>query len=203
MWSAPATVNIFATSFAEIGSRPLSFLSCWHERIQAKSIIRLYCLLYWSSYNISEKDRTCRAYGKWGITAVIRWDDAVLHALMRISSSIRPSFTSPHPLWMMYTSSSRTDSSMLTLKRGSKLCLRNTNIVGKRISIRMHNLRTLEVAEKHYSFLLEGLECIERMLVKLSAPLAAVKINTYTHTSSLGLRISRPYTWPSRFLNVG
>jgi len=49
------------------------------------------------------------------MTAVIRRADAVLHADIRIRSSIRLSFTSLHPDWMMNTSSSRTDSKILTL----------------------------------------------------------------------------------------
>lgn len=83
-WSHPATVNIFATSFAVMGARDLSFLSM-------------------------------RAYGKHGMTAVIRRADAVLHAEMRIRSSMRLSLTSLHPDWMMKTSSSLTDSEILML----------------------------------------------------------------------------------------
>jgi len=56
-----------------------------------------------------------RAYGKQGMTAVILRADAVLHAEMRMRSSIRLSFVSLHPVWMMKTSSSRTDSVILTL----------------------------------------------------------------------------------------
>ena len=49
------------------------------------------------------------------MTAVILRADAVLHADMRIRSSIKLSFTSSHADWMMKTSSSRTDSKILTL----------------------------------------------------------------------------------------
>ena len=38
---------------------------------------------------------SCRAYGKFGITAVIRRAEAVLQALMIMRSSIRPSLMSP------------------------------------------------------------------------------------------------------------
>jgi len=76
-WLQPAAWSIFATSFAEMGARLLSFLS-W------------------------------RAYGKLGMTAVIRRADAVLHAFTMINSSIKPSFTSPGVVrWTMKTSSSR------------------------------------------------------------------------------------------------
>lgn len=56
-----------------------------------------------------------RAYGKQGITAVILRADAVLHAEIRMRSSIKLSLTSLQPDWMMKTSSSRTDSDILTL----------------------------------------------------------------------------------------
>lgn len=59
---------------------------------------------------------SCRAYGKHGITAVILDAEAILHALIMISSSMRLSFTDPQPLWTMYTSSPRTDSPISTLK---------------------------------------------------------------------------------------
>src|SRR6266550_4225777 len=83
-WSQPATVSMFATSFAVMGARDLSFLSM-------------------------------RAYGKQGMTAVIRRADAVLQAEIRIKSSMKLSLTSLQPDWMMNTSSSRTDSEMVTL----------------------------------------------------------------------------------------
>ena len=71
-------------SFAVIGARDLSFLS-W------------------------------RAYGKLGITAVMRLADAVLQAFMMMRSSIRPSLMSPGAVdWRTKTSSSRTDSPMVT-----------------------------------------------------------------------------------------
>lgn len=57
-WSQPATVSMFATSFAVIGARDWSFLSI-------------------------------RAYGKHGMTAVMRRAEAVLHAETRIRSSMR------------------------------------------------------------------------------------------------------------------
>lgn len=38
---------------------------------------------------------SCRAYGKFGITAVMRRAEAVLHALIMIRSSMRPSLMSP------------------------------------------------------------------------------------------------------------
>lgn len=50
-----------------------------------------------------------------GMTAVILRAEAVLHAETRMRSSIRLSFASPEPLWMMKTSSSRTDSPIFTL----------------------------------------------------------------------------------------
>lgn len=56
-----------------------------------------------------------RAYGKQGITAVILRADAVLQAEMRMRSSIKLSLTSLQAVWMMKTSSSRTDSKTLTL----------------------------------------------------------------------------------------
>lgn len=55
------------------------------------------------------------AYGKQGITAVILLAEAILQAEMRIRSSIKLSLTSSQPDWMMKTSSSRTDSEILTL----------------------------------------------------------------------------------------
>lgn len=55
------------------------------------------------------------AYGKQGITAVILLAEAVLQAEMRIRSSMKLSLTSSQPDWMMKTSSSRTDSEILTL----------------------------------------------------------------------------------------
>src|ERR1700733_2785733 len=55
------------------------------------------------------------AYGKQGMTAVIRRAEAVLHAEIKIRSSMRLSFTSLHPDCMINTSSSRTDSEILTL----------------------------------------------------------------------------------------
>ena len=58
---------------------------------------------------------SCRAYGKHGITAVTRDDDAILQALIIMRSSIIMSFISPQPLWMMNTSSPRTDSPISTL----------------------------------------------------------------------------------------
>lgn len=49
------------------------------------------------------------------MTAVMRRAEAVLHALIMISSSIRPSLISPGAVvWRMKTSSSRTDSPMVT-----------------------------------------------------------------------------------------
>ena len=57
---------------------------------------------------------SCLAYGKLGITAVMRLADAVLHALIMISSSMRPSSMSPGAVdCRMKTSSSRTDSPMV------------------------------------------------------------------------------------------
>jgi len=75
---------MFAINFAEMGARDLSFLSCL-------------------------------AYGKFGITAVIRRALAVLQAFIIIRSSMSPSFTSPGAVdWIMKTSSSRTDSPIVT-----------------------------------------------------------------------------------------
>lgn len=76
---------MFAINFALIGARLLSFLSCL-------------------------------AYGKFGMTAVTRLADAVLHALIMMSSSIRWSLRSSpgRVVWRMKTSSSRTDSRMMT-----------------------------------------------------------------------------------------
>ena len=109
IWSAPLVVSWFATSFAVIGARDLSFLSCL-------------------------------AYGKLGIRAVTRCAEAILQALIIISSSIKWSFidafTPPllpslqHPVykgdigsktgwlwvtWTIKTSSPRTDSWISTL----------------------------------------------------------------------------------------
>lgn len=58
-----------------------------------------------------------RAYGKQGITAVTREAEAILHALIMISSSIKLSLISPEPDCTMYTSSPRTDSPISTLQR--------------------------------------------------------------------------------------
>lgn len=44
---------------------------------------------------------SCLAYGKQGITAVTRAAEAILHALIIINSSIRWSFTSRHPDWII------------------------------------------------------------------------------------------------------
>lgn len=44
---------------------------------------------------------SCLAYGKHGITAVTLEDDAILQALIMMSSSIKLSFISPQPLWMI------------------------------------------------------------------------------------------------------
>src|SRR5579871_2373520 len=58
---------------------------------------------------------SCLAYGKFGITAVIRLADAVLHALIMIRSSMRPSLISPGAVdCRIKTSSSRTDSPIVT-----------------------------------------------------------------------------------------
>lgn len=51
------------------------------------------------------------------MTAVTREADAILHALIIISSSIKLSLISPEPDCTMYTSSPRTDSPISTLKR--------------------------------------------------------------------------------------
>ncbi len=48
------------------------------------------------------------------MTAVILRADAVLQALIMIKSSMRLSLISPHPDWMMKTSSSLTDSPIVT-----------------------------------------------------------------------------------------
>jgi hypothetical protein len=61
-WSHPLCCNMFATSFAVIGARLLSFLSC-------------------------------RAYGKRGITAVIRFALAILQAWIMMHISMRLVFT--------------------------------------------------------------------------------------------------------------
>ena len=50
------------------------------------------------------------------MTAVTRWDDAILHALIMINSSIKLSLMSPHPLCTINTSSPRTDSPISTLQ---------------------------------------------------------------------------------------
>jgi hypothetical protein len=58
---------------------------------------------------------SCRAYGKFGMTAVMRRALAVLHALIMMSSSISPSLMSPGAVdCRMNTSSSRTDSPIVT-----------------------------------------------------------------------------------------
>lgn len=49
------------------------------------------------------------------MTAVIRLAEAVLQAEMRMRSSMRLSLASWQPDWMMKTSSSRTDSEIVTL----------------------------------------------------------------------------------------
>lgn len=59
---------------------------------------------------------SCLAYGKHGITAVTLEDDAILQALIMMSSSIKLSFISPQPLWIIYTSSPLTLSPISTLK---------------------------------------------------------------------------------------
>jgi hypothetical protein len=53
---------------------------------------------------------SCLAYGNSGITAVIRFALAILHAWIIMHNSISAVFTAPHPEPIMYTSSSRTDS---------------------------------------------------------------------------------------------
>lgn len=73
---------------------------------------------------------SCRAYGKQGMTAVTRDDEAILQALIMISSSIRLSLISPQPLWMMYTSSPRTLSPISTLLGNKK----KTNVKNRHIS---------------------------------------------------------------------
>ena len=49
------------------------------------------------------------------MTAVIRFALAILHAWIIMQSSIRDVFTAPHPVVMIYTSFSRTDSAIRTL----------------------------------------------------------------------------------------
>lgn len=72
-WLQPAVCSMLAISFALIGARLLSFLSC-------------------------------RAYGKLGMTAVMRRALAVLQALIMIRSSMRPSLMSPGSVdWRMKT----------------------------------------------------------------------------------------------------
>lgn len=44
---------------------------------------------------------SCRAYGKQGMTAVTLEAEAILQALIMISSSIKLSLISPQPLWTM------------------------------------------------------------------------------------------------------
>ena len=56
---------------------------------------------------------SCRAYGKQGMTAVIRLADAVRQALIMIRSSMRWSLILSAPVCMIKTSSSRTDSPVL------------------------------------------------------------------------------------------
>lgn len=82
-WSQPDFWSMFATSFAVMGARLLSFLS-W------------------------------RAYGKSGRMAVMRFALAILQAWIMMQTSMSAVLTSPHPVLMMYTSSSRTDSIMRT-----------------------------------------------------------------------------------------
>lgn len=53
---------------------------------------------------------SCRAYGKFGITAVILRADAVLQALIIINNSIKPSLISPGAVdWIMNTVTSVSD----------------------------------------------------------------------------------------------
>ncbi len=66
--------------------------------------------------------RSCRAYAKNGITAVIRFADARRAASVMISSSIRYSFGDIPVGWMMNTSRPRTVSSI----RHGNLAIRET-----------------------------------------------------------------------------
>lgn len=75
---------------------------------------------------------SCLAYGKHGITAVTLEDDAILQALIMMSSSIKLSFISPQPLWIIYTSSPLTLSPISTLKEQEMI------------------ISTLELLEKYY-----------------------------------------------------
>ncbi len=79
--SAPAAVSRSAISFAAIGTRGLSFLSC-------------------------------RAYPKYGSTAVIRDAEDRRNASSRIRSSIMESFTGVHVGCTTNTSAPRTFSSI-------------------------------------------------------------------------------------------
>ena len=55
--------------------------------------------------------RSCRAYGKSGMTAVMRFADASFAAWIISSSSIRLRSTGSQPVWTMKTSAPRIDSS--------------------------------------------------------------------------------------------
>lgn len=57
---------------------------------------------------------SCREYGKHGMTAVTRFADAILQALMAISSSISRSLTGSDAVWRMNTSALRTEAPMET-----------------------------------------------------------------------------------------
>lgn len=78
---------------------------CTVDPVRAGGVLRKHTLSFLS----------CRAYGKHGMTAVTRLAEAILHALIMISSSIRLSLISPEPDCTMYTSSPRTDSPISTL----------------------------------------------------------------------------------------
>jgi hypothetical protein len=64
---------------------------------------------------------SCRAYGKHGMTAVTRQAEAILQALIMMSSSISMSLTSSQPLCTMYTSLPQTHSPISTLTKYIKL----------------------------------------------------------------------------------
>ena len=82
------------------------------------------------------------------MTAAILRADAVLHAEMRIRRSIRLSFTSSHADWMMKTSSTETDSKILTLVSPLQNFL---TLQATRGTLSLYNGRGVEGDMNHYA----------------------------------------------------
>lgn len=102
------TTRGYLISVPRLGCRRHSYLLCKVS----------YARVYQREFTLSFL--SCRAYGKQGMTAVTRDEEAILQALIIISSSIKLSLISPQPLCTMYTSSPRTLSPISTLFRGGK-----------------------------------------------------------------------------------